>query len=70
MSSFIEEIIIIINEHFICEIDWAKSDTNKNIFMMLTNIGDKNTANEWFKLFSLFPNTNWIVNYELSSPQR
>ncbi|KAL5246044.1 hypothetical protein ACI65C_013452 [Semiaphis heraclei] len=58
------------NEHFICEIDWTKSDTNKNIFIERTNIGDKNTANEWLKLFSSFSNTNWIVNYELASPQK
>jgi len=70
MSSFIEEIIILMNEHFICEIDWTKSDTNKNIFIVRTNISVKNTANEWLKLFSSFSNTNWIVHYELASPQR
>lgn len=70
MSSYIEEMIILTNEHFICEIDWTKYDTNKNIYIIRTNIGDKDIANEWLKLFSSFSNTNWIVNYELARPQK
>ncbi|KAL5239393.1 hypothetical protein ACI65C_006803 [Semiaphis heraclei] len=57
------------NEHFICEIDWPKSDLENQNMTIRTNLIDMKNAIEWVNLFSSILNTNWIVSFELNNPQ-
>lgn len=66
----IETIIKYINNKYVSDIDWAKSNPEKNIFTVRTNITDISSANNWLELFSTVSNSNWIVNFELQNPQK
>lgn len=66
----IDTIIKYINNKYVSDIDWAKSNPEKNVFTVRTNITDISSANNWLKLFSDVSNSNWIVNFELQNPQK
>jgi len=66
----IDTIIKYINNKYVSDIDWAKSDPEKNVFCVRTNITDISSANNWLELFSAGSNSNWIVNFELQNPQK
>lgn len=66
----IDTIIKYINNKYVSDIDWAKSNPEKNVFTVRTNITDISSANNWLELFSTVSNSNWIVNFELQNPQK
>jgi len=65
-----ENIIKQMNENFLCEINWSKSDLEKQNIIIRTNIINMENAIEWLNMFSSISNTNWIVNFELNNPQK
>lgn len=66
----IDKIMKYINNKYVSDIDWAKSNPEKNLFTVRTNITDISSANNWLELFSTVSNSNWIVNFELQNPQK
>jgi hypothetical protein len=66
----IDTIFKYINNKYVSDIDWTKSNPEKNVFYVRTNITDISFANNWLELFSTVSNSNWIVNFELQNPQK
>jgi len=66
----IDTIIQYINNKYVSDIDWAKSNPENNVFTVRTNITDISSANNWLEIFTTVSNSNWIVHFELQNPQK